>query len=544
MDGLKDAHREAITKVIAANDRVERAVLFGSRATGTNTVSSDVDIALFGKRLTLTDQACLDVALDEIPMAQSVDLLLYDSIQNRILREHIRQQGIEWYRRQRQIAERQPEVQTGNVVEWSERVLGELTDNFDSVRVPVKQADRVSGPYPYYGASGIVDHVDDYLLDGKYLLIAEDGENLRTRSTPIAFLAAGKFWVNNHAHVVRGNQKADTRFLMYALSKLDISGYLTGSTMPKLTQDSLNRICLWTPGLSEQRTIAHILGTLDDKMELSRRMNSTLDAMAWALYKSWFVDFDPVRAKMESRDTGLPKEIANLFPDRLVDSELGEVPESWAVGVLDDAVELLNGGTPRTSVAHYWNGDISWYTAKDAPAPHDVFVVETERTVTQAGVDNSATTVLPPRTTVISARGTVGRLACLGRSMAMNQTCYGIRGAGGYLTLYILACQKGRGRFTDPYAWHYFRYDYPPDVCSCRCCLAVSEHRECVRICGDADHGAHFKQLTPKPSDCGSPGRAASEAGLRRSAGEWAWAGECTRRKPGIGRNKRNLTEQ
>ena len=343
MDGLKDAHREAITKVIAANDRVERAVLFGSRATGTNTVSSDVDIALFGKRLTLTDQACLDVALDEIPMAQSVDLLLYDSIQNRILREHIRQQGIEWYRRQRQIAERQPEVQTGNVVEWSERVLGELTDNFDSVRVPVKQADRVSGPYPYYGASGIVDHVDDYLLDGKYLLIAEDGENLRTRSTPIAFLAAGKFWVNNHAHVVRGNQKADTRFLMYALSKLDISGYLTGSTMPKLTQDSLNRICLWTPGLSEQRTIAHILGTLDDKMELNRRMNATLEAMARALFRSWFVDFDPVRAKMEGRDSGLPKEIADLFPDKLVASVLGEVPEGWQVKPLDSVAHFQNG---------------------------------------------------------------------------------------------------------------------------------------------------------------------------------------------------------
>lgn len=100
-DGLKDAHREAIIAVIAANDRVERAVLFGSRATGTNTVTSDVDIALFGDRLTLTDQARLAVAIDEIPMAQSVDLLLYDSIRDRTLREHIRNDGVEWFERKR-----------------------------------------------------------------------------------------------------------------------------------------------------------------------------------------------------------------------------------------------------------------------------------------------------------------------------------------------------------------------------------------------------------------------------------------------------------
>lgn len=96
-DGLKDAHREAIIAVIAANDRVERAVLFGSRATGTNTVTSDVDIALFGDGLTLSDQASLAAAVEEIPMAQSVDLILYDSIRNPALRNHIRREGVEWY---------------------------------------------------------------------------------------------------------------------------------------------------------------------------------------------------------------------------------------------------------------------------------------------------------------------------------------------------------------------------------------------------------------------------------------------------------------
>ncbi len=181
-----------------------------------------------------------------------------------------------------------------------------------------------------------------------------------------------------------------------------------------------------------QDAIAHALGQIDSKIELNRRMSATLDAMAGALFKSWFVDFELVRAKVEGRETGLPTEVADLFPDRLVDSESGEVPIGWDTGVLADAVEIHSGGTPRTSVNHYWNGDIPWYTPKDAPVPSDVFVVATEKTITQAGVENSSTIVLPAGTTVISARGTVGRLACLGVPMAMNQTCYGIRGAVAY----------------------------------------------------------------------------------------------------------------
>ena len=129
---------------------------------------------------------------------------------------------------------------------------------------------------------------------------------------------------------------------------------------------------------------------------------------------------------------GMDDSIADLFPDQLVDSELGPIPEGWEVGVLDDAIEILSGGTPRTSVPNYWEGDIPWYTAKDAPSLSDVFVLDTERAITQAGVENSATKILPFGTTIITARGTVGRLACLGVPMAMNQTCYGIRGARGY----------------------------------------------------------------------------------------------------------------
>ena len=158
--------------------------------------------------------------------------------------------------------------------------------------------------------------------------------------------------------------------------------------------------------------------------------------MARALFKSWFVDFDPVYGKTVGRDIDLPAHIAQFFPERMVDSELGEIPEGWKVGVMGDVAQLLSGGTPETSVPQYWDGNIPWYPAKDAPSLDAVFVLETERNITQAGIENSSAKVLPARTTVITARGTVGRLACFGTPMAINQTCYGIRGAGRYPDLF------------------------------------------------------------------------------------------------------------
>jgi type I restriction enzyme S subunit len=123
------------------------------------------------------------------------------------------------------------------------------------------------------------------------------------------------------------------------LSLVDLAGHGTG----RLNSDELKGLYVALPPLSEQRAIAHILGTLDDKIELNRRMSETLEAMARALFKSWFVDFDPVRAKAEGRDPGLPNHLADLFPSRLVDSDLGQIPEEWEVKGLDEIARFLNG---------------------------------------------------------------------------------------------------------------------------------------------------------------------------------------------------------
>ena len=178
----------------------------------------------------------------------------------------------------------------------------------------------------------------------------------------------------------------DFRFLCHWLNSpvmaLHIHGYRDGSVAERLNLPTIRALPVALPPLSEQTAIAEILGTLDDKIELNRRMNETLEAMARALFKSWFVDFDPVRAKAEGRDPGLPQHIADLFPDSFEESELGEVPAGWRRESMLSYADLLSGGTPNTSIPEYWDGDIAWVSAKDVSAAQSSFVLSTERTIT------------------------------------------------------------------------------------------------------------------------------------------------------------------
>ena len=211
----------------------------------------------------------------------------------------------------------------------------------------------------------------------------------------------------------------------------------TGSTFPNVSSQQLSSIPFPDIPVNDQRAIAHILGALDDKIELNRKMNETLEAMARAIFKSWFVEFDPVRAKAEGRaPAGMDPETAALFPESFQDSEIGEVPRGWREGVINESIEILSGGTPKTSVTEYWDGNIPWYSVEDAPNDHDVFVIDTKRHIAAAGVESSATQILPMGTTIITARGTVGKLALTAVPMAMNQSCYGVRGTHGYPDLF------------------------------------------------------------------------------------------------------------
>lgn len=254
--------------------------------------------------------------------------------------------------------------------------------------------------------------------------------------------------VDSHVTLVRPDPRAiDPLYLGLAIRcfESEIEALGEGSTgQTELSRARLGTFLIPMPtSLEEQRTIAHILGTLDDKIELNRKQNETLEAMARALFKAWFVDFEPVRAKMEGRWQrgqslpGLPAHLYDLFPDRLVESELGEIPEGWPVGVYSDTVEIIGGGTPKTSVDEYWNGEIPWFSVVDTPASGDVFVVSTEKSITQAGFKNSAVKMIERGVTIISARGTVGNLAIAGRDMTFNQSCYALRGKNGFGSYFV-----------------------------------------------------------------------------------------------------------
>ena len=188
------------------------------------------------------------------------------------------------------------EVFNGEVAKgWPERLLGDVVVNHDRQRKPVKQDERktTSGDYPYYGASGIVDYVDDYIYDGEFLLVSEDGANLYMRSTAIAFLADGKFWVNNHAHVLEAIPPYTNRLLAYSLENLDIYAYISGAAQPKLSQQSMNKIRLRLP--KESKAIEELENYISDKLTatdtlimIAQNQLNTIEAMPSAILRKAF----------------------------------------------------------------------------------------------------------------------------------------------------------------------------------------------------------------------------------------------------------------
>jgi type I restriction enzyme, S subunit len=186
---------------------------------------------------------------------------------------------------------------------------------------------------------------------------------------------------------------------------------------------------LTIPPLPVQRAIAHILGTLDDKIELNRRMNATLEAMARALFKSWFVDFDPVRAKLalsgvegaEGRDKGLPREIADLFPDGFEESEVGAMPRGWRVAAIGDVVKAVGGTTPSTKEPAFWDGNINFATPRDLASLSSPALMDTERCITEAGLRQISSGLLPKGTVLMSSRAPIGYLAITEIPVAVNQ---------------------------------------------------------------------------------------------------------------------------
>jgi type I restriction enzyme S subunit len=170
--------------------------------------------------------------------------------------------------------------------------LGDVAEFHNSKRIPLSKLERSKrqGKYPYYGASGVIDHVDDYLFDGEYVLISEDGENLKTRKTPICFKASGKFWVNNHAHILKGFLPHHNNWIVYLFANLDLNQDITGAVQPKLSKSSLESITFQIPPIAEQKAIGEVLSSLDDKIDLLHSQNKTLESLAETLFRHHFIE--------------------------------------------------------------------------------------------------------------------------------------------------------------------------------------------------------------------------------------------------------------
>ena len=150
---------------------------------------------------------------------------------------------------------------------WEVKRLGEITNNLDSKRKPITKKDRKEGIYPYYGASGITDYVEGFIFDGNYLLVSEDGANLLTRTAPIAFLALGKIWINNHVHVMQCDNIASHTYIQYHLNQITLKKYISGSAQPKLNQEKLNSIPIPFPPLPLQQSFANRIAVINNQCE-------------------------------------------------------------------------------------------------------------------------------------------------------------------------------------------------------------------------------------------------------------------------------------
>lgn len=225
----------------------------------------------------------------------------------------------------------------------------------------------------------------------------------------------------------RPNPDVTNSLFLYYLFSSPQGRYLLGTILRQvavsgITGSDLIKLRVPLPPLPEQRAIAHILGALDDKIELNRRMNQTLEDIARALFKSWFVDFDP----------RIAPHIADLFPDAFVASELGEIPKGWKVEPVGNIVRAVGGGTPSTKNNEYWDNGVHYFaTPKDMSALSAPILLETERKVTDAGLAKISSGLLPVGTVLLSSRAPVGYLALAQVPVCVNQgfiamTCDGL----------------------------------------------------------------------------------------------------------------------
>lgn len=325
---------------------------------------------------------------------------------------------------------------------WSERPLSQLTTKIGSGATPRggKDAYKAEGislirsqnihdlKFAPNGLAFIDDEQAQQLsnveIEEDDVLINITGDSVARACKVPSFVLPAR--VNQHVAIIRADRaEAHPRYLEYLLvaraNKGDLLGLASaGATRNALTKGMLEDFTRVVPHATEQKAIADVLGSLDDKIELLREQNETLEALAQTLFKRWFIDFNfPDENNKPYKDSG----------GVMIASELGEIPEGWRCDGLTAYLDVMGGGTPKTSIKEYWKGDYFFFTPKDAT--NSFFCLTTEKSVTQSGIDNSSTKLFPVNTIFVTARGTVGKTALAHIPMAMNQSCYALKEKNG-----------------------------------------------------------------------------------------------------------------
>ena len=317
--------------------------------------------------------------------------------------------------------------------EWRFSTLGEF------VRLQrghdLTSAEQDPGSVPIMGSAGPNGSHSKALAKGPGVVIGRSGA-----SAGRVHFSEVDYWPHNTCLYVTDFLGNHPRFAYYLLQTIDLASFNSGSAQPSLNRNFLYAIPLKIPARNIQNEIVEVLETLDDRITLLRETNTTLEAIAQALFKSWFVDFDPVHAKMQGRaPEGMIDATAALFPDSFEESELGAVPKGWRVMPVGDVVEAIGGATPDTKTPEYWEpAEHHWTTPKDLSGIASPVLLSTERKLSDAGLKKISSGLLPVGSLLMSSRAPIGYLAMTQVPMAINQGYIAIPPGGKLSPLYML----------------------------------------------------------------------------------------------------------
>ena len=330
----------------------------------------------------------------------------------------------------------------GVSMEWKEVRLGDVCNliagfafkakDFGGFPTKVVKIGDIKPPFvDYVGQVGVdisrydVDKLSKYTVRYGDYVLAMTGATIGKVGKCISEQPS---YINQRVLKFSPKQDVDADYINYTICSSIFAKYVVNyidseSAQPNISAPTISKFVFRIPKKKEdQRRIASILSSLDRKIELNNKINADLEEMAQAIFKNWFVDFEP-------------------FKDgKFVDSELGMIPEGWKVGRLTDVIKLMPGGTPKTSEPLYWdNGTIPFFSPKDV---NGVYCFATEKHITEAGLNKCSSNLYPKDTIFITCRGTVGKVCLAACDMAMNQSNYAIKAIDGYSQYYVFFLVK------------------------------------------------------------------------------------------------------